>query len=212
MIQITTRSCYLNGTYAFELPLHGKLNMIWKPEVDCHAIGSLNIMGGHYGWTRAILTTAVTALIAAASADAAQVGGWHLLRTANPHGGADAVSISHTADITRSDPDLAGLMLRCGEIGAEVVIVAISTFPPCAQPGVTIGADGKEWRFETRVVPPGAELLLPAQATALAMGPWQSAHEITVKISSPEQSFGGVIAIDGLGAALATLSANCPTG
>jgi hypothetical protein len=212
MIQITTRSCYLDETYAFELPSHEKINMIWRPEVDRYAIGSLNITGGSQGWTTAILVTAVGVLIVAASADAAQTGAWHLLRTANPHGGADAVSMSHTADVTRSDPDLAGLMLRCGEIGAGVVIVVISAFPPRAQPSVTIGPEGKEWRFETHVLPPGAELLLPAQATALAMAPWQSAHELTVKISSPEQSFGGVIAIDGLGTALATLTANCPTG
>jgi hypothetical protein len=180
--------------------------------MDLYPMSSLNISDGSQGWTKAILATAVGVLIAAASADAAQTGAWHLLRTANPRGGADAVSISYTADVTRSDPDLAGLMLRCGEIGPEVVIVVISAFPYRAQPSLTIGADGKEWRFETRVVPPGAELLLPAQATALAVGSWQSAHELTVKISSPEQSFGGVIAIDGLGTALATLTANCPTG
>jgi hypothetical protein len=120
--------------------------------------------------------------------------------------------MSHTADTTRSDPDLAGLMLRCGESGIEVAIVVVSLFPPRTQPNVTISAGGKEWRFEARVIPPGAELLLPAGTTSLAAGPWQSSHELTVKVSSPEQSFGGVISTDGLAAALATLTVNCSGG
>jgi hypothetical protein len=41
------------------------------------------------------------------------MGGWHLVRTRNPYGGADAISIMRTADASRSDLDLAGLMIRC---------------------------------------------------------------------------------------------------
>jgi hypothetical protein len=155
----------------------------------------------------------LTATIAAAAAASLQpTSGWHLLRAPNPRGGADAVSMSHTADTARSDSDLAGLMLRCGESGIEVAIVVVSLFPPRTQPNVTINAGGKEWRFETRVIPPGAELLLPPGAASLAVGPWQSSHELAVKVSSPEQSFGGVISTDGLAAALATLTDNCPGG
>jgi hypothetical protein len=137
---------------------------------------------------------------------------WRFLRTANPRGGPDAISMSHTADAMRSDLDLAGLMLRCGEIGTDVIIVVISPFPPRAHPSVIIVADGKEWRFEARVLSAGAELLLPADAAHLVAGPWQSAHELAIKISSQDQSFGGVIPIDGLGPALVKLSANCPAG
>ena len=43
------------------------------------------------------------------------------MRTRNPHGGADAVSIMHTADTSKSDLDLAGLMIRCREGGTEIV-------------------------------------------------------------------------------------------
>jgi hypothetical protein len=159
-----------------------------------------------------ILVAGLCVFLTAATTAAQPISGWRLLRTANPRGGAEAVSMIHTADITRSDPDLAGLMLRCGEHGAEVAIVVVTPFPPRAQPDVTVGADGKEWRFTARVVPPGAELLLPAEATSLAAGPWQSTRELVVKVSSPEQSFRGVVSIDGLAAALATLAANCPPG
>jgi hypothetical protein len=140
-------------------------------------------------------------------------GGWYLLRSANPRGGPDAVSVSHTADGSRSDLDLAGLMLRCGDHGAaEVVVVAVTPLPPRARPDVFIHADGKQWQFSADVVPPGAELLLPADAAILAAGPWQLVHELEVQVRSPEQSFGGVVPIDGLSDALATLKANCPAG
>ena len=139
-------------------------------------------------------------------------GGWHFLRSANPHGGPEAISVSHTADITRSDIDLAGMMLKCGEHGPEVVIVVVTPFPPRARPEVTIAAAGKEWRFAPSIVPPGAQLLLPADATQLAAGPWQMAHELSVKVTSPEQSFAGVIPIDGLAGAFAELSVSCRSG
>ena len=146
----------------------------------------------------------------AALADAPS--GWRLLRTANPRGGPDAISMSHTADTLRSDLELAGLMLRCSEKGPDVVIVVVSPFPPRAHPRVTIGADGKELQFEASVVSPGAELLLPAEAAHLAAGAWQSAHELVIKVSSQDQSFGGVIPIDGLGEAFVKLSASCLAG
>jgi hypothetical protein len=71
--------------------------------------------------------------------------------------------------------------------------------------------NGREQHFEAQLVPPGAELLLPAFATDLASGPWQSAHQLTVKVSRQEQTIGGVIPIDGLGNARATLAVDCPT-
>jgi hypothetical protein len=137
--------------------------------------------------------------------------GWHLLRSKNPAGGADAVSMSRAADIS-SDLDLAGLMLRCHEGRAEVIVAVVSPFSPHSQPAVTISANGQESHFEATVVSPGAQLLLPAMATALASGPWQSANQLTVKISWQQTTIAGVIPIDGLRGALATLIANCPSG
>jgi hypothetical protein len=120
--------------------------------------------------------------------------------------------MSRTADMARSDLDLAGMMLKCGEHGTEIVIVALTPFPPRARPEVTISALGREWRFGASVVPPGAELLLPTKAIYLAAGAWQSAHELSVSVKSQEQSFRGIIPIDGLAAAFVKLSANCPRG
>ncbi len=166
-------------------------------------------------WLSASLLAGLCA--APATAEEPQISGWRLLQTANPHGGADAVSVSHTADTTRSDLDLAGLMLRCHERSAhdrsaEIVIVVVTPFQPSAHPSVTIAAAGKDWHFDAQVVSPGAELLLPSQATDLAAGPWQSIDELAVKVSSSNRSFSGVIPIEGLSGALAKLAANCPAG
>jgi hypothetical protein len=136
--------------------------------------------------------------------------GWRLMRTPNPLGGPDAVSMIRTPDLIHSDPDLAGLMLRCAQSGAELLIVVVTPYPPSAHPTVTISGGGNEWHFAAQVVPPGAELLLPPESTILVRTAWQAVRELAVKVSSPDQSLGGVVPIDGISAALATLMASCP--
>lgn len=159
-----------------------------------------------------IILFALTFLATASSAtppDAAP-NSWRLVRTTNPHGGPDAVSMIHTADLVHSDPDFAGLMLRCAQSDVEVLIVVVTPFPPGAHPDVTISAGANEWRFSGQVIPPGAELLLPPESATLARTAWQSARELAVKVSSPDQPLRGVVPIDGMAAALATLMPNCP--
>ena len=137
-------------------------------------------------------------------------GGWRLTRTANPAGGADAVSIFHIADLPKSDPNLAGLMFRCADQGIELLVVVVSPLPPIADPRVTIAANGQEWQFDARVIPPGLTLLLPTRSADLAAGVWQSAHQLDAKVTWQSKSLSGVVPIDGLAAALTTLIANCP--
>jgi hypothetical protein len=138
-------------------------------------------------------------------------GGWRLLRSPNPQGGPDAISVSHTADVTKSDLDLAGMMLKCSEHGPEIAIVVVEPFSPRARPEVTIGASGQEWHFGASVGPPGAQLILPPEAAQLAMGRWQRATELSIQVKSGERSFAGVIPIADLATAFATLLANCPS-
>jgi hypothetical protein len=78
-------------------------------------------------------------------------GGWRFLRTPNPRGGDDAISIMHTADTSRSDFDLAGLMLRCGQASPEAVIILLRPFPLRARPKVVFGEPGHETQFEATV-------------------------------------------------------------
>jgi len=162
-------------------------------------------------WTGSLVVGLWLVTVAAAAETQANQAAapWRLVRSANPGGGSDAISMTRSADIS-SDPDLAGLMLRCHRINPEMIVVVVTPFPPHAQPSVTISANGKEWHFEAELVPPGAEVLLPAAATDLASGPWQSAPQLALKISWQQRSINGVIPIDGLRGALTTLAANCP--
>jgi len=144
------------------------------------------------------------------------IGTWRLVRTPNPVSGADTVSIMRTADIVKSDIDLAGLMLRCAKSNFEVVIVLVRPLPLRAHPKVTVGTGGSSVDFTATVLPPGAEVLLPADASALALGPWQAAPELSVQIAAVDGDEAsapmyGIIPLAGLGAAIPLLLSNCPS-
>jgi hypothetical protein len=144
------------------------------------------------------------------------IGAWRLVRTPNPAPGADTVSIMRTADIVKSDIDLAGLMLRCAKSNFEVIVVLVRPLPPRARPKVTLGTGGSSIDFTATVVPPGAEVLLPADASALASGPWQTAPELSVQIAAvdsgePPAPVQGIIPLAGLGNAIPLLLSNCPS-
>jgi hypothetical protein len=136
-----------------------------------------------------------------------------LVRSKDPTGGKEAVSIMQTADIAKSDLDLAGLMLRCGEAGTEALVVLLNPLGPRAHPKVTATAAGQTAEFAASVVPPGAALLLPAEASALASGPWQTAAELVLQIDTGQEDSGktirGAVPLVGLAVALSQLVANC---
>jgi hypothetical protein len=136
--------------------------------------------------------------------------GWRLVRTPRPAGGKDAVSIMHTADPLRSDPDLAGLVIRCSETGNEVLIALITPLPPRARPQVVLGDTGAGPRLEAKVLPPGALILLPPAATVLANGRWQALPELSVQVTDEGTAIRGVVPLQGLAAGLQVLTANCP--
>jgi hypothetical protein len=149
-----------------------------------------------------------TRLEATTKSSSIGIGSWRLVHTANPSGGVDAVSIMQTADPSKSDLDLAGLMFRCANVSIETVVVLVRPFPPRAHPSVTVAAGGKSQTFAATVAPPGAALRLPPEATLLAAGPWQSAAELTVEIAD-ESPIHGVISLKGLGAAYRALLTSC---
>jgi hypothetical protein len=146
---------------------------------------------------------------------ALKAGTWRLVRTPNPAGGPDAVSIIQIADTAKSDLDLAGLALRCRDGGFEVIVVLVGTLSARAHPKVAIDAAGTTVDFIATTVPPGASLLLPPAASALASGPWTAIGELGVRIET-EQTDGtvglirGVIPVVGLREALPSLLASCP--
>jgi hypothetical protein len=138
-------------------------------------------------------------------------GGWHFVRTPNPHGGNDAISIMHTAEMSRSDLDLAGLMIRCREGGTEAVIVLIRSFLFRARPRVVFGKPGNESRFEATVVPPGTAILLPGDATTLVYGAWLARSDLSIQVDNGPTTIRGVVALAGLQAAFKVLLASCAT-
>ena len=136
-------------------------------------------------------------------------GGWHFVRTRSPRGGADAISIMHTADTSRSDLDLAGLMIRCGENRAEIVVVLLRSFPVRARPLVVFGRPGQQSQFEASVAPPGTSLLIPRDATSLVDGPWRPLNDLFIRIEDGQSTIRGVVAIAGLQSAFKLLKASC---
>lgn len=144
------------------------------------------------------------------TANPAALGEWRLVRTHGPQGEPDTVSIMHTADMGRSDLDLAGLMLRCRDNGAEVLIILVRSLSPRARPDVTITVAGQATRFSATVVPPLTAVLLPPEAAEMAKGSWQTAAEISIEITDAQGPIKGVIPLTGLKAAYDALMANCP--
>jgi hypothetical protein len=142
-------------------------------------------------------------------------GSWRLVRTHNLAGGPDVISIMQTADIAKSDIDVAGLMLRCGETGVEVVVVLVRPLSLRTHPKVVTSIAGKSAGFVATVMPPGAGILLPKEASELAAGPWTAGGELSVQIDARDSDdpilVHGVIPLTGLGGALPSLLANCAT-
>jgi hypothetical protein len=135
-------------------------------------------------------------------------GGWRVVRTRHPQGGPDAVSIMHTADTSKSDIELAGLMLRCGNGGAEILVILLRPFPLRARPKVAFGKPGSEIRFETSVAAPGTMILLPGDAATLINGPWRSLSELSIQVDDEQVSIRGAVALTGLKPAFDVLTAN----
>jgi hypothetical protein len=138
----------------------------------------------------------------------AETGAWRMLRTPDPRGGPDAVSIMHTADMLRSDPDFAGLMLRCAEEGVDVLVIVIEPRPPRSRPQIKFGASGNEAGYQATVVPPFTALLLPKDATSLLSG--LGAGELSIEIRDGNPAVHGTVALAGLRPALEGLTASCP--
>jgi hypothetical protein len=138
------------------------------------------------------------------------MGGWRLVRAAYPRGGADAVSIIHTADVTRSDPDLAGLMVRCAERGVEALVVVIEPLPPRARPRVTFGLSGREQNYMATVVPPFTAILLPTEAMAQLASAAGEGRDLSIEIESEGATIHGAVALTGLRRALDGLKVDCP--
>jgi hypothetical protein len=131
---------------------------------------------------------------------------WPLIRTPHPKGGPDALSITRTADTAKSDPDLAGLIVRCQDRpGLEILLALVRPLPPRRKRQVELSLGAARPILTAEVSPAGTALILPIEPNAIS-----AQRELTVEIDDPDGRIRGVIPLDGFGPALAKLSASCP--
>ena len=143
---------------------------------------------------------------AAASVDS---DAWKLLRSRDPSGGPDAISVIRTAEPSRSDPDIAGLMLRCAGSDIEALVIVIEPRPPRARPRIDVSANGARASFEATVAPPFTALLLPKEAAVLLTGPWASAPELAITVDGEHSPEHGTVPLAGVRQALERLIIAC---
>jgi hypothetical protein len=135
---------------------------------------------------------------------------WKLARANGPQDGETYISIMKTADTMRSDPDFAGLMIRCTPKGKiDVLIVLIQPFPPQSHPQVTIRSGSSFQVFEGAMTAAGAAVVLPDEAARLAQGPWQSVPSLSVSAKEKQSEIKGVVILDGLREAYNQLTGSC---
>ena len=158
-----------------------------------------------FAWGRA---NAVT--VAANQPSVELMGAWKLVRTPNPQGGADSVSIMHTADTSRSDFDLAGLMVRCNSGRSELAIVLLRAFPLRAHPRVIFGSPGHEWQFDAIIGPPGTVVILPGDPKAAIGSAWPAESDLFIRVIDDPNNVSGVVPLVGLQSAFTLLMSNCP--
>ncbi len=127
---------------------------------------------------------------------------WRRVRGPGSSAPLEPAAILRIADVERSDPRLAGLMLRCAKQGVEAVIIVIEPFPPHARPKITLRAAGQESYLEGEVIPTGAGVRLPIDSGTLATGPWRQSEELGIKIGVGASTIDGVVGLSGLTPAL----------
>lgn len=139
------------------------------------------------------------------------LGKWRLVRTPGPEKNGDVVSIMHTADALQSDPEFAGMLIRCRPKSAlQIAFVLITPFRPRIHPKITVAVNHMSTPFQGEVIPPGSMVALPNEAEVLARGPWQSANQLTVDIEGDGAKIHGIVSLENLSRAIGFLQANCP--
>src|SRR3954462_79180 len=134
------------------------------------------------------------------------IGNWRLVRTPNPRGGKEAISITRPGDLSGSDPDFVGLMIRCGEADIEVLLVMLRPLSFRARPRVSINGA----KFDGSIVPPGLNILLPGDVAILAKQLWPTLSKLSLEIDDAGTVTKGLVSLDDFDAALRSLTAACP--
>ncbi|PDT87387.1 hypothetical protein CO669_25965 [Bradyrhizobium sp. Y36] len=136
---------------------------------------------------------------------------WKFSRTQGGKEGESFAAITKTADTAQSDPDFAGLIVRCAPKGKiDVLVALIRPFPPRSHPKVTIAASsGGTLTVEASMAAAGAAVLLPDEVSAFAAGKWQTTASLSLVVKESDSEIKGVVALNGLREAYHSLLANC---
>jgi hypothetical protein len=135
---------------------------------------------------------------------------WKFTRTQGTKEGESFTAIMKTADTAQSDPDFAGLIVRCAPKGKiDVLVALIRPFPPRTHPQVTIRSAGGSQTFESSMAAAGAAVLLPDEVSALVGGNWQMTPSLAVTIKESDSEIKGMVALNGLREAYNSLLTNC---
>ncbi|WP_247539903.1 MULTISPECIES: hypothetical protein [unclassified Bradyrhizobium] len=136
---------------------------------------------------------------------------WKFARTQGPKEGESFASISKTAETMQSDPEFAGLIVRCAPKGKiDVLVALVRPFPPRSRPKVTIAsATGGTVTVEASMAAAGAAVLLPDEVSAFAAGKWQTTPSLSVVVKESDSEIKGVVALNGLREAYNSLQASC---
>ncbi|MCK1663456.1 hypothetical protein IVA90_39225 [Bradyrhizobium sp. 151] len=136
---------------------------------------------------------------------------WKFTRTQGPKEGESFASISKTAETMQSDPEFAGLIVRCAPKGKiDVLVALIRPFPPKSHPKVTLAsATGGAVTVEASMAAGGAAVLLPDEVSAFAAGKWQTTASLSVVVKESDTEIKGVVALNGLREAYNSLAASC---
>lgn len=111
---------------------------------------------------------------------------------------------------TRSEQDIAGVMLRCAEgASTNVLVVLGAPLPLHAHPKVIVVAGTTTTEFIANVPQPGTLVLLPEKASALLENTWQSVPELALSISDHNRALRGVIPMEGISSAMQELQSDC---
>ena len=134
--------------------------------------------------------------------------GWRLSDATTP-GGTRTVTIMRTADPTRSDIEIAGLMFRCADGALDALFVLLAPLAPASQPKVSIDLGGVRLDSDLSVLPSGAGLLLPRETLTLFEANPGIAADLSFTITADGKSYSARIPNLRAPSALARLRQEC---
>jgi len=137
------------------------------------------------------------------------MGGWRFVRSPSTPDTTGAVAIMHAPELSSSDLNFAGIMLRCSKNNLQVMIALVEPLPPRSQTQVTIATGERETKLTGAVIGPGLAILLAPEASTLAESSWHSLDRISIVVEQGDTRFKGSVALTGLPTALQKLRENC---